>query len=414
MAMWSDTKKLLAEILPWTDFLEVHKKKDPVLFPETLFYEYNIPYEIIYYAGQYRNKTKSESNFVFKNSTNGTITKLFGKNNFSTPPLFSISTLKNWIIFINPFIKWIFCNRKKISHYMFFHKNNNTFFLMVIAHLFNKNAKIYLKLDATQRVAHDIVHLVSEYSSIKTKIRCFLYRYVFSIADFISVETEACYSILKKDEYLKNLPIHHIPNGITNFPNICNAKENCMITVARFGTEQKNTELLLDVLSAINFHQWKFYFIGSIENAFSEKIKIFFKDNPDKRKNVFFVGNISDSSELTSYYEKSKVFILPSRYESFGIATLEAAMYGNYLILSDTGAARDFIKKESFGHIIDSSIENLQSNDIMKKDLISHLQNIIDGKIDVEADKKERYNYFIENYSMKNIIKNKNLREFCE
>ena len=118
MAMWSDTKKLLAEILPWTDFLEVHKKKDPVLFPETLFYEYNIPYEIIYYAGQYRNKTKSESNFVFKNSTNGTITKLFGKNNFSTPPLFSISTLKNWIIFINPFIKWIFCNRKKISHYM--------------------------------------------------------------------------------------------------------------------------------------------------------------------------------------------------------------------------------------------------------------------------------------------------------
>ena len=28
----------------------------------------------------------------------------------------------------------------------------------------------------------------------------------------------------------------------------------------------------------------------------------------------------------------------------------------------------------------------------MKKDLISHLQNIIDGKIDVEADKKERYN----------------------
>ena len=50
----------------------------------------------------------------------------------------------------------------------------------------------------------------------------------------------------------------------------------------------------------------------------------------------------------------------------------------------------------------------------MKKDLISHLQNIIAGKIDVEADKKERYNYFIENYSMKNIIKNKNLREFCE
>ena len=42
---------------------------------------------------------------------------------------------------------------------------------MVIAHLFNKNAKIYLKLDATQRVAHDIVHLVSEYSSIKTKIK---------------------------------------------------------------------------------------------------------------------------------------------------------------------------------------------------------------------------------------------------
>ena len=64
-------------------------------------------------------------------------------------------------------------------------------------------------------------------------------------------------------------------------------------------------------------------------------------------------------------------------------------MYGNYLILSDTGAARDFIKKESFGHIIDSSIENQQSLDIMKKDLISHLQNIIAGKIDVEADKKK-------------------------
>ena len=55
-----------------------------------------------------------------------------------------------------------------------------------------------------------------------------------------------------------------------------------------------------------------------------------------------------------------------------------------------------------------------EDDKFMKKDLISHLQNIIDGKIDVEADKKERYNYFIENYSMKNIIKNKNLREFCE
>jgi glycogen synthase len=82
-----------------------------------------------------------------------------------------------------------------------------------------------------------------------------------------------------------------LPNGFdTNIlmeqgiqRKLISEKEKIMITVGRIGTEQKNTELLLEVLAEVDLKDWRVYCIGPIEPEFLKKIDAFYIQHPEKK-----------------------------------------------------------------------------------------------------------------------------------
>jgi glycosyltransferase involved in cell wall biosynthesis len=123
-------------------------------------------------------------------------------------------------------------------------------------------------------------------------------------------------------------------------------KENIIITVGRLGTYEKNTELLLETLEKIDLKNWKMAFIGTIEKEecnFQKHIDTFFLRNPHLQGKIIFTGPIYDKKLLWEWYNRAKIFVLPSRYESFAMVLTEAFIFRNYIVATDVGVAGEMI-----------------------------------------------------------------------
>jgi glycosyltransferase involved in cell wall biosynthesis len=190
---------------------------------------------------------------------------------------------------------------------------------------------------------------------------------------------------------------------------------NTIVTVARFFSYQKNTELLLDIIAGLNLRDWKVRLIGPLEakecdgSAYRAS---FFARYPHLQDVVEFTGNISDSIELARIMQEATVFLFTSRWESFGIALLEAAAAGDYIISTDVGCAREITKNGSLGFICPESCTDIQNEEAVKTAAIEHLQSIIDGKIAVEYNRSMQRNYVFEQYTMSSIVNKPCFKDF--
>ena len=194
----------------------------------------------------------------------------------------------------------------------------------------------------------------------------------------------------------------YLPNGYDNLFIEKNfkikefeEKENIILTVGRLGTKEKNTELLLESLKEIDLKDWKVILIGSETEELLKYKEKYFKENPKLKEKIIFTGEIKDRKVLYEYYNKSKVFVLPSKWESFGIVMVEAMAFGNYVITSNTCAANDITNHNTIGEIIeiDSKIE-----------LEDSLKEVVNGNIDLE----QKYNKTLEhvkNFKYEELIK---------
>ena len=206
------------------------------------------------------------------------------------------------------------------------------------------------------------------------------------MTDLISYESIEAYEFMK-DSYAgidTKAKTIYLPNGYDNEiidkikVKTLEEKENIILTVGRLGTEAKNTELLLETLKEIDLKDWKVYLVGSIDKRFINYKENFFKENPHLVDKIIFTGEIKDREELYKYYNRTKVFVLPSRWESFGIVMVEAMAFGDYVITSNTCAAKDITNNNEVGKIIEID---------SKKELKDEIIKTISGEIDL----KEKY-----------------------
>lgn len=395
-------KKNLTVLFTLDGLEKVHLYKDVGLTPYYLGKEYNLDVDIIYSNSEKKELPKSFRNvslIEIKYYKIWNILKIIDK--FKLLESFS-------------FYKYLIKNAKKIDYLMFFHIGLDKFFLVLLYKILNKNGRIYFKMDSN---INGILESNIKNINFMRKVQKFLLRILLNKIDLISIETEEAYNeILKNGLYNKNISnkVMYIPNGFDEEYLIENKikiksfeeKENIMITVGRIGTEPKNNEMLLEALNNIDLKEWKIYIIGPYTEEFKEKYDEFIKNNQDKKESVILIGNIENKNLLYSYYNRAKVFLLTSKWEGFAIVYPEALRFGNYIITTDVGGARDITNNGKIGVV--TEIENILQfkNEILK---------VINNKINLE----EKFNQSLElskkKFLWSEIVKDKKIKEFfCE
>ncbi len=214
--------------------------------------------------------------------------------------------------------------------------------------------KIYLKCDIDPKGLKERHYLSEDRMRYRAK---FFHNQLKKIIDIFTVETLDAYEEMKNScyaELIEKERLFLLPNGFD--PEILTEngvrrkstaeKEKIMITVGRIGTEQKNTELLLEVLAEIDLKDWKVYCIGPIEPKFLKKIDAFYTQHPEKKNSVYFTGKISQA-QVYEYYNASQIFLLTSRWEGYALALTEATYMNNYIISTDVGGAKDSLQYTS-------------------------------------------------------------------
>lgn len=376
------------------EFEEVQLYKDVGLVPYYLCKLYGLNGKIVY-----SNKIEKELPKKFRNLELEEIK--FVKYPFIIKKLDKFRILEN----IN-FYKYLLKNAKQIDYLMLFHYTVDKLFLIQLYKYLNPNGKVYIKLDSYGNFEIK--------KKLKYKISKLLLKQYEEKVDLFSIETiNALQKIKNKNPFrMKSFEkLVYIPNGFDEDYLIENSikikkfeeKENIIITVGRLGTEQKNNELLLKSIEEIDLQEWKVLLIGPYTEEFKKLYNNFIRKNQDKKGKVILIGNISDKSILYDYYNRAKVFVLTSRWESFGIVLTEALRFGNYIITTDVGGARDITKNGDIGTIID--IENFQQ-------LQNNIKKIINNKINLERKYSCSLELVKNKFIWNRIVKDKNIMKF--
>ncbi|MDS0526652.1 glycosyltransferase family 4 protein [Clostridium sp. SHJSY1] len=232
---------------------------------------------------------------------------------------------------------------KKIDILNLYHFTRKSLLFIGIYKLINWNGQVFLKLDANIENLRKIRNM-SKFDKFILK-RC----------NIISVETKYIYNELKRD--LPSLKIRYIPNGtqISKKSFDKNNKKNIICTVGRLGIYEKGTEILLNAFIKVHkkIDNWELHLVGPMTKEFRQYIEKKFFEQPYLVDKIKIYGEVNDRNELFDIYNKSKIFCLPSRSESFGIAAVEAMSMGCYVIMSNIISAEDITLNGTIGSIFD-------------------------------------------------------------
>ncbi len=244
-------------------------------------------------------------------------------------------------------ISFIKKNADDIDVLNIYHLNLSSYFYCLAAKKYLKpKAKVYLKLDLgpaeiTKLRRHDLRALIKK-KTIK-------------LADIVSGETSKLVSIVWKEVDPK---VEFITNG--NYSPVTKAsdpsqKQSRMITVGMLGSEPKNTVFLIDAfVRSADRHDLQLRLIGPYTDEVSQKVSDTIKAHPELSARIVLTGKITDKNELANEYARAKIFILPSKWESFGFVLLEALGAGCFLLVSDNvPLAHDILYAEDSGRIIE-------------------------------------------------------------
>ena len=286
---------------------------------------------------------------------------------------------------------FLFLSKRLFSYnvVMMFHPSFSKIFVaFLIKSLSFNRVKFYFKYD----VGEEILNVDFKNFSFKNKLSKFFY----SKVDLFTVETKKINNFLNKESYIKT---KYLPNGFyKKNNNLVIEKQNILLTVGRIGTYQKDTETFLKAISIIDLKTWRVEIVGNIEEDFKSYIDKFYKDNANLKDKVLFKGSMSDKESLDQKYAESKVFVLSSRFESFGLVLVESLSFGCYIVSTDLIPARDITNDGQYGTLF--PVEDV-------KELASILQEIINGK-QIIPKIDDMIDYADSNFRWENIVANLN------
>lgn len=280
------------------------------------------------------------------------------------------------------YIKYLFQNASHIDLLMCFHWKLETLINILLYKLLNKHGQVYVKLDTSSGQEWDL----TRHTFLGKTLRKILYTNCLKNVDVLSCETSQAYNFLCNNSVFSK-PMRQklvlMPNAFDEEEFATSGiserefqqKENLIITVGRLGSHQKNTEMILDALECIELKAWKFILIGPIEEKFHQAIEHFYQKHPEKKEQIIFIGKVNSKKDLWEWYNRAKVLVCTSRWESYGIVLNEAKRFKNYIISTNVGGAADLIEQEKYG----SFIKQEDSTDLNRL-----LSLIVNGAINID------------------------------
>ena len=229
-------------------------------------------------------------------------------------------------------------NARNIDICMLFHIRAKSVYQGLLYKLLNPGCFFYIKADTTEKVLPYVTK--AGRNPVAQAYNRFFFRWFVKKVDLVSFETRQVYETI--DEIPSNKKIY-LPNGFdTNFPKMLgltqkmySEKKDLILCCARHGTEQKNSELLLDVLKSLQLpDSWHVVFAGEATREFQNAVDQLKTECPHLADKVVLTGNISDRKQLYELYNDAKIFCLPSRWESWGLVCTEALYFGCALIMT--------------------------------------------------------------------------------
>ena len=180
--------------------------------------------------------------------------------------------------------------------------------------------------------------------------------------------------IMKIQEYLK-----------TNMEIEYQKKDKNLVCVGRL-EEQKGYDFLIPAMKKLKTKNIKLFILG--EGKERENIENLIKEN-GLIDSIFLLGK---KENPYIYMERADLYLLPSRYEGFPNALIEANICGAYCLVNDCqGGVNEIIVNKINGEILDFS----KSDEVVNK----ILENINERK-----DKEKIKEITINRYSMRKIL----------
>lgn len=224
----------------------------------------------------------------------------------------------------------------------------------------------------------------------------------FLISKFIAISTAVRTNILERG--IKEEKIELVYNGIhVESYNIEKKKSNnntiIIGCVARLVPEKKGQDVLIRALYEIKkyYPNVKCRFAGdepSEKGIKKTKNRDYLQSLVNKlglEGNVEFLGNIID---VPKFLQGIDIFVLPSRYEGFGLSIIEAISSKTPVIASNIEGPKEILNDGKYGLLFETENEI----DLSKK-IISLIESNEKKTIDIA------YQYVNENYSIKNMYK---------
>ena len=296
-------------------------------------------------------------------------------------------------------------NSSQIDVLVTFHFSWMIIFLTFVLKALNPKAKVWvlgdLNLDIAERL-RDNEFVFSEGISRPFKKR--IINTFFKRLDIFSLETSKYISMFRPVFERKGWKcLTYFPCGWDEdnpYSSKECKKENVILSCARFGTYQKNTEMLLEGLAKVDLKEWKVYLVGPVTSDFSLNenknfelyIDEYYQRFPQLRECVIFTGPIFDTKLLFSYFQKAKIFVMTSRYEGFANVFSQARWNQCFIVSTDVGGAQDMSENWKYGRAV-------RQDD--SKSLSENLQFIINegcSKMPREFSNKISYNELIPAY----------------
>lgn len=152
--------------------------------------------------------------------------------------------------------------------------------------------------------------------------------------------------------------------------------------------DKKNPLMLLEAFISIYQKDKSVRLILAGEGEMMNSLKKMTVQN--NLEDVVSFSGFLNRDEVSSLMQKVDTFVLPSRFETFGIVVIEAMATGLPVIVTKSGGPESFVKEGINGLIIDQSREQLE------KAMISIRQ--------IDWDKKSIREYVLDNFSEQAVI----------